>query len=65
MSTAFARTVVAGTMTLACFTSIAAAQAPAPSGQAPPAPNASIAVDNPTYVSIPLEIAIDRPAAEV
>lgn len=42
----------------------AAAQAPAPA--APPAnPNANIVVDNPTYLSIPLEIAIDRPAAEV
>ena len=65
MSTAFERTVVAGMMTLACCTSTGAAQAPAPAGQAPPAPNASIVVDNPTYVSIPLEIAIDRPAAEV
>ena len=42
----------------------AAAQAPA--AAAPPAnPNANIVVDNPTYISIPLEIAIDRPAAEV
>lgn len=36
----------------------AAAQAPAP-------PTASIVVDNPTYVSIPLEIDVNRPAAEV
>ncbi len=28
-------------------------------------PNANIVVDNPTYISIPLEIAIDKPAAEV
>lgn len=42
----------------------AAAQAPA--AAAPPAsPNANIVVENPTYISIPLEIAIDRPAAEV
>ena len=65
MSTAFERTVVAGMMTLACCTSTGAAQAPAPAGQSAPAPTASIVVDNPTYVSIPLEIAIDRPAAEV
>jgi len=39
----------------------AAAQAPAPPAAAP---NANIVVDNPTYISIPLEIAIDRPAAE-
>jgi len=41
----------------------AAAQAPA---AAPPAnPNANIVVDNPTYITIPLELAVDRPAAEV
>ena len=49
------------------FTSLpltAAAQAPAP--PAPPAtPNANIVVDNPTYISIPLELGVDRPAAEV
>src|SRR5690242_12482204 len=41
------------------------AQAPAPAAQAPAAPNANIVVDNPTYITIPLEIAVDRPAAEV
>jgi hypothetical protein len=40
------------------------AQTPAPA-QAPAAPNANIVVDNPTYITIPLEIAVDRPAAEV
>jgi hypothetical protein len=35
--------------------------------QAPqaPAPAASVVVDNPTYVTIPLEITVDRPAADV
>jgi hypothetical protein len=42
----------------------AAAQTPAP-GTAAPSPNANIVVDNPTYITIPLEIAVDRPAAEV
>jgi len=42
----------------------AGAQAPAVAGQ-PAAPAASIVVDNPTYITIPLEIAVDRPAAEV
>jgi hypothetical protein len=37
----------------------AAAPAPAPAGQAKPV------IENPTYVSIPMEIAVDRPAAEV
>jgi len=42
----------------------AAAQAPA--AAAPPTnPNANIVVDHPTYIAIPLEIAVDRPAAEV
>jgi hypothetical protein len=34
------------------------------SSQAPPAP-APLAIPNPTYVSIPLEITVNRPAAEV
>ena len=44
----------------------AAAQTPAPAAApAAPAPNANIVVDNPTYITIPLELAVDRPAAEV
>ena len=62
MRTAFTRTVVAGATALAWVTSAGAAQAPAPAGQAP---NANIVVESPTYLVIPLEIAIDRPAAEV
>ena len=66
MQTAFTRTMAAGAITLACLTSTGFAQAPAPASQAPaPAANATIVVDNPTYISIPLEIAIDRPASEV
>jgi hypothetical protein len=42
----------------------AAAQTPA-AGTPAPAPNANIVVENPTYVTIPLEIAVDRPAADV
>jgi hypothetical protein len=41
----------------------AAAQAPAP-GAAPPAADATV-VANPTYVSIPMEIMVNKPAAEV
>jgi hypothetical protein len=37
----------------------------APGGQTAAAPAASVAVAAPTYVSIPLEIAVNRPAAEV
>lgn len=67
MPTAFARTTAAAALTLACVASTGAAQAPTPAAQAAPAPapNANIVVDSPTYLVIPLEIAIDRPAAEV
>jgi hypothetical protein len=44
---------------------IAAAQAPASGAQATPAAPVSSAVANPTYISIPLEITVNRPAAEV
>jgi len=64
MRIALARTLAFGAFTLACTASTAGAQAPAAAGQ-PAAPAASIVVDNPTYLTIPLEIAVDRPAAEV
>jgi len=41
----------------------ASAQAPAPAGQAPAGGGPAVA--NPTYTSIPLEIAVNKPAAEV
>jgi hypothetical protein len=44
-----------------CLASVAAAQAPAP---APAAPVSNV-VEHPTYVTIPLEIMVNRPAAEV
>jgi hypothetical protein len=48
-------------MALVGVTGVAGAQTPA----APPAGGVSVAVASPTYVSIPLEIAVNRPAAEV
>jgi len=53
----FGRTAAACALGLACLTGIASAQAPAPA--------ASVVVTAPTYTSIPLEIAVNRPAAEV
>lgn len=53
---------------VACLAAPTGAQAPAPSAQgaaAAPADNASIVVEKPTYISIPLEITVNRPAAEV
>jgi len=63
MQTRLAHTVAA----LALITALPlTAAAQAPGAAAPPAnPNTNIVVENPTYISIPLEIAIDRPAAEV
>lgn len=50
---------------VACSTALSA-QAPAVAAQAPAAsPNANIVVANPTYVTIPMELAVDRPAADV
>jgi len=50
------------TMGLAC---VASAQAPAPGGQTAPAAPVSTVVANPTYTSILMEVAVNRPAAEV
>ena len=54
---------IAGGCALA-VASLVAAQAQAPAGQ-PPAATVGSAVEKPTYTSIPLEIAVNRPAAEV
>jgi hypothetical protein len=45
-------------LAMVCLASVASAQAP-------PADPASTVVANPTYISIPLEISVNRPAAEV
>jgi len=45
--------------------SAAAAQTPPAAASAQTAPAAGIVVEKPTYISIPLEITINRPAAEV
>ncbi len=52
-------------LAIACLASAASAQTPAPATQAAPAPAVSSAVAAPTYTSIPLEIAVNRPAADV
>jgi hypothetical protein len=51
-------------LSIVASTQTASAQAPAPAPSASAAP-VSVVVANPTYISIPLEIAVDRPAAEV
>src|ERR1700681_2512194 len=62
----FAEAVAGCGIALACLAAAASAQAPAaPTAQAAPAAPVSSAVAAPTYISIPLEIAVNRPAAEV
>jgi hypothetical protein len=54
-----------GTLAAIVTTSAAlAAQAPA-AGQPAANPNANVVVENPTYLTIPLEIDVNRPAADV
>ena len=50
---------------IVCVASAASSQTPAPAAQAASAATVSSAVTSPTYTSIPLEIAVDRPAADV
>ena len=56
-------TVASCALVLALFANTPGAQAPPAAGQAPAA--VSTAVANPTYVSIPMESDVNRPAAEV
>jgi len=65
MRIALALTTATGALALVCFASAAHAQPPAAAAAQPAAPAASIVVDNPTYITIPLEMPVDRPAAEV
>jgi len=58
-------TTAACALAIACLASAASGQAPAPAAQAAPAAPVSSAVAAPTYISIPLEIAVNRPAADV
>jgi hypothetical protein len=62
------RVAIAVLLTFVCAVATAAAQPPAPA-QAPaqqtPSPVADVVVANPTYVFIPMEIDVNRPAAEV
>ncbi len=52
-------------LALVCLAHVASAQTPAPGAQAAPAVPASNVVANPTYITIPMEITVNRPAAEV
>ncbi|MGE0864253.1 MAG: SRPBCC family protein [Vicinamibacterales bacterium] len=65
MRIALARTLAFGVVALAGVPLAVHAQAAAAVAGQPATPAASIVVENPTYITIPLEIAVERPAAEV
>ena len=65
MRNRFVHTAAACALAVACLAGASRAQAPATPPQAAPAAPVSSAVAAPTYISIPLEIAVNRPAAEV
>jgi len=56
MKNHFSKIVAGGALAMACLAQVASAQ-----GRGP----APLAIPNPTYISIPLEITVNRPAAEV
>jgi len=65
MRTELSTILAACALTIVGVVGVGAAQNPAPAGQAAPAASAGSAVEKPTYISIPLEIPVNRPAAEV
>jgi hypothetical protein len=72
MRSHLAKTAAGCALVVICLVTVIVAQAPAPGAQAPgaqapPAGSAAVSpvVANPTYATIPLEITVNRPAAEV
>ena len=59
------KTAAACALAILCLSSATSGQAPAPATQAAPTAPVSSAVAAPTYISIPLEIDVNRPAADV
>ena len=57
----FSKTAAGCAITIVCLARVASSQTAQPASAAP----VSTAVANPTYISIPLEITVNRPAAEV
>jgi len=65
MHNQFSKAAAACALAIVCFLSVATAQAPAPSAPGAATTQVNTVVAKPTYVSIPLEITVNRPAAEV
>src|SRR5271170_2670824 len=61
----FSKTTAGCAIAMLCLAQLASSQAPPAGAQAGSAVPASTVVANPTYVTIPLEIMVNRPAAEV
>jgi len=61
----FGKTLRWSVLAIVCVAGAAAAQTPAPPAQPAAGSSSGPAVANPTYTSIPLEITVNRPAAEV
>jgi hypothetical protein len=61
----FSKAAVGCGLAVVYLANAANAQTPPPGAQAAPGEGVSIVVANPTYISIPLEINVNRPAAEV
>src|SRR5438132_2352857 len=60
----FGKTCSMCALTIVCLSTAASSQTPAPAGQAAPPAAAGIVVASPTYTFIPLEIPVNRPAAD-
>jgi hypothetical protein len=60
----FSKSAAGCALAVVCLAHVASAQAPPAGAQAAAAPVSNV-VANPTYISIPLEITVNRPAAEV
>ena len=65
MRNQFRKAAVGWAVFVICMAGVIGAQTPAPGVQAASTGPVSNVVSNPTYVSIPLEIVVNRPAAEV
>jgi len=61
----FGKTAAACALAIGLFARGIHSQTPAPAPQAAPPPSGPIVVANPTYTSIPMEIAVNKPAADV
>jgi hypothetical protein len=65
MPNQFSKAAVGCALIIVYLAQVAGAQTPPPGTQPASAEAASIVVANPTYISIPLEITVNRPASEV